>query len=113
MRQENKQACFLVPNKRFHYFFFLYMWEPILSEVVITQNTYSKKKKKKKKDLDLIQCASKIRNLDDFLQRQRESLVAEQWPKQHTLFVKRWESPLNGKFAEERECLVKRLMMLV
>ena len=47
------------------------MWEPILSEVVITQNTYNKK------DLDLIQCASKIRNLDDFLQRQRESLVAD------------------------------------
>ena len=35
-----------------------------------------------------------------------------QWPKQLT-FVKRWESPLNGEFAEEEECLVKRLMMLV
>ena len=30
-----------------------------------------------KKDVDLIQCASKIRNLDDFLQRQRESLAAD------------------------------------
>ena len=35
------------------------------------QNTYSKK------DLDLIQCASKIRNLDDFLQRQGESLITD------------------------------------
>ena len=55
----------------FSFLCFLYMWEPILSEVVISQNTYSKK------DLDLFQCASKIRNLDDFLQRQRESLVAD------------------------------------
>ena len=47
------------------------MWEPILSEMVFTQNTYSKK------DLYLIQCASKIRNEDDFLHRQRESLVAD------------------------------------
>ena len=47
------------------------MWEPILSEVVITQ------KYLQQKDLDLIQCASKIRNLDEFLQRQRESLVAD------------------------------------
>ena len=27
--------------------------------------------------MDPIQCASKIRNLDEFLQRQRESLVAD------------------------------------
>ena len=38
---------------------------------------YAKILTAKKKDLDLIQCASKIRNLDDFLQRQRESLVAD------------------------------------
>ena len=37
----------------------------------LRKNTYSKK------DLDLIQYASKIRNLDDFLQRQRESLVVD------------------------------------
>ena len=59
-------SLLLSAQQTFSFLFFLYMWEPILSEVVITQNTYSKK------DLDLIQCALKIRNLDDFLQKQRE-----------------------------------------
>ena len=71
MRQEKKQACFLVPYKRFRSFFSLYIWEPILSEVVITQ------KYLQQKNLVLIQCVSKIPILDDFLQRQRESLVAD------------------------------------
>ena len=56
------------------------MWEPILSEVVISKNAYSKK------DLDLNQCASKIWNLDDFLQRQRESLVADAVTKATDIF---------------------------
>ena len=50
------------------------MREPILSEVV-TQ------KYLQQKDLDLIHCASKMRNLDGFLQRQGESLVADAVPK--------------------------------
>ena len=56
------------------------MWEPIFSEVDITQ------KYLQQKDLDLIQCASKIRNLDDFLQRQRESLVADTVAKATNIF---------------------------
>ena len=81
----------------------------ILSKVVITQ------KYLQQKDLDLIQCTSEIRNLDDFLHRQRESLAAGAVAKATDInyFVKRCELSLSGEFAEEEECLVKRLMMLV
>ena len=48
------------------------------------------------------------------MQRQRESLVADAVAKATDMTVlKRWKLPLNGEFAEEEECLVKRLMMLV
>ena len=52
-----------------------------------------------------------------FCRDKENDWLPTQWPKQQT-FVKRWESPLNGEFAEEEEeeeeeCLVKSLMMLV
>ena len=73
MKHETREEAGLLLSalQTFSFLFFLYMWEPILSEVVITQ------KYLQQKDLDLIQCASKIRNLDEVLQRQRESLVAD------------------------------------
>ena len=71
MRQEKKQVCFLVPYKLFQSFFPFICGSPYCRKWSLRKNTYSKK------DLDLIQCASKIRNLDDFLQRQRDSLVAD------------------------------------
>ena len=71
MRQEKKQACFLVPYKRFHSLVSFICGSPDSRKWSLRKNTYSKK------DLNLIPCASKIRHLDDFLQRQRESLVAD------------------------------------
>ena len=71
MRREKKQACFLAPYKRFHSFVSSICGSPYSRKWTLRKNTYSKK------DLDLNQCASKIWNLDAFLQRQRESLVAD------------------------------------
>ena len=56
----------------FSFLCFLFMWEPIYSWKWSLRKILTAKK-----DLDLIQCTSKIRNLDDFLQRQRESLFAD------------------------------------
>ena len=63
--QETREEAGLLLSalQTFPFLCFLYMWDPILSEVGITQ------KYLQQKDLDLIQCASKIRNLDEFLQR--------------------------------------------
>ena len=55
----------------FSLLFFFICGSPYSRKWSLRKNTYSKKY------LDLIQCASKIRNLDEFLQRQRESLVAD------------------------------------
>ena len=89
----------------FSFLCFLYMWEPRLSEVVITQNTYSKE------DLNLIQCASKIRYLDDFLQRQRESLVADAVAKATNICEEMGIT--TERRISRRDCLVKRLRMVV
>ena len=48
----------------------------------------------------------------NFCRDKENHWLPTQWPKQQT-FVNRWESPLNGEFAEQKECLVKRLMMVV
>ena len=76
--QETREEAGLLLSalQTFPFLCFLYMWDPILSEVDITQ------KYLQQKDLDLIQCASKIRNLDEFLQRQgmaERGVSTESW----------------------------------
>ena len=71
MRQEKEAGLLLSALQTFSLFFSFICGSPYCRKWSLRKNTYSKK------DLDLIQCASKIRNLDDFLQRQRESLVAD------------------------------------
>ena len=99
--QEKKQACFLVPYKRFHFFFAFLCGSPYYRKWSLRKNTA-------KKIWTLFSVRQRLGIWMTFCRDEENHCLPTQWPTQQT-FGKRWESPLNGEFAEEEEWLVKRL----
>ena len=108
MRQEKKQACFLVPSNVFIPFFPLYVG----AKINTVGSGHYVKILTAKKIWTLFSVRQRFGIWMTFCRDKENHWLPTQWPKQQK-FVKRWESPPKGEFAEEEECLVKRLMVLV